>query len=155
MPLTVIVGPQVQDAGVVVGGPRAGRRGNSEHVLEVLPEFGEHEARVGGVHLDGLVERRGARCQAASATSTTPTTADASRLLQGEQVVGPAVWLLGGVPADDDGGGAVDVRRQVVDGVVGHWGGAKDSLCHCVARATFSEYTEPHPLLPGVWSWVS
>lgn len=39
---------------------------------------------------------------------------DAS-LLQGEQIVGTAVWLQGRVPADDDGSGAEDLSRQVVD----------------------------------------
>lgn len=41
-------------------------------------------------------------------------------LLQGEQVVGTAVWLHGRVPADDDGCGAEDLSSQVSDRVTWH-----------------------------------
>ena len=119
--LTVVVCPQARGAGVVVGGPGAGRRGHGEHVREVLPEVGEQEDRVRGGLLDDPVERRAAVGRDA-------------RLLQGEQVVGPAVGLLGRVPADDDDRGAEDLHRQVVDGVVGHWEGQKDSSRHWAAH---------------------
>ena len=105
MLLTVVFGHQVDGSGVVVGGPGVGRRGHSEHVRCVLLEISVQAAPLAGGRAVGLVWQRGA---------------GGGGLLQGDQVEGPAIGLHGGVPADDEARGAEVLRRQVVDGVIGH-----------------------------------
>lgn len=53
--LTIIIRPEVQYRGVVQSGACTRCRGNSEHIGEVLSEFGEEENRVCGCLGDGLV----------------------------------------------------------------------------------------------------